>query len=135
MKKNTFTVVGNLRSGDRFRFLTWPSEFEVMAQLDFITAINEIHGSGFKYKKEEAIPHLMPVMFLGHTKPQPGEDCLINQLKPGDTFRIGIDSKTEYKLIEFETKAICVEVADVKKATPFFKMTDTVTLIKRNAAR
>lgn len=89
MQRNTQTTLANLRTGDRFHFINRADVWQVTYQTQGYTAVNQ-----FMPWKTAVHPHdhlkknSTPVKFLRHTKPQPGDDAMLNDLTAGDVFWI-----------------------------------------------
>lgn len=104
MKRNTLTTLGELRVGDRFR----PGKkrvdvWEVTSKTKNYTCINQPGLNGVLiHKYDEQKSNKQQVIFMRHTKPEPGEECLLRDLKPGNVFHLLSDIISEYMLIEIK---------------------------------
>lgn len=85
MQRKTSTTLGELREGDRFAFLKYV--WQVMSKTGSFVNINQVSASGVVIHKFDHMKRSkLPVIFLRHTKPEPGDDCLVSDLKEGDLF-------------------------------------------------
>jgi hypothetical protein len=137
MNRNTITAAGSLRLGDRF-YKAGDSKkrtFEVIEKYNEAIKCVEPHLSAEQrdiWQLQKRFRASTEVVFLRHTRPEPGEDCLIDDLRPGDIFHLFGDIITEFE---------CTEKKDGKKIVcfsyPFFEKAiepgTTVILIKKAA--
>jgi hypothetical protein len=103
MKRNTPTFTGELRPGDKFYFQKNGDRavFEVMNQWSTWTEINVRYPNGtVMYPQNLRKKKNVPVVFLRHTLPVPGEDINIEDLKEGDVIFLRDDVVTEYFIRE-----------------------------------
>lgn len=98
MERNTLTTLGQLRVGDRFRYNGRVDVWQVTAQLTSRTAVNIPGYSGFLHKYDEMKKNTIQVIFMRHTIPLPGEQCLIKDLQVGDVFHLESNLIKEYQL-------------------------------------
>ena len=87
MERNTQTTLAELRVGDRFVFVGRVDKWQVTQQELKYSLINA-PGLGGKliYSHDKKEKNTKVVVFLRHTMPLPGEKCLLEDLKNGDTF-------------------------------------------------
>jgi len=100
MNRNTLTTLGALRVGDRFHYLKRVDVWQVTSQTRTHTSVNLPGLNGFVHKFDELKKASTQVVFLRHTIPQPGEQCLLRDLNPGDVFHLKDDIISEYMLNE-----------------------------------
>jgi hypothetical protein len=107
MERNTQTMIGQLRKGDRFVYKrTRTDVWEVMTPLDSKgkVAVNQLTESGHRVRKyDELVKGKKPVVFLRHTVPVSGEDIFLSDLKRGDVFLSPPDEngdQHEYLVVE-----------------------------------
>lgn len=89
MQQKTLTTIGRLRRGDRFYFLCDIKKKQVY-QLDsfsgdkaiYVKVINDIASDSWMH--ERSTGQNKEVMFLRHTLLQPGDQCVLQDLMPGD---------------------------------------------------
>lgn len=86
MQRNTITTLGELRVGDRFSFVKKNEVWQVTAIKKNTTCFNKFDGKARLLKFDEEKRSTVQVFFLRHTIPVPGEECMIEDLKPGDIF-------------------------------------------------
>jgi hypothetical protein len=97
MERNTITTLGQLREGDRFTYPRRVDVWQVTGFLDSQCLINQFSPGGTKIHPYDSLKKKNTmVKFLRHTKPEPGEQCLLKDLKIGDVFYTGDDVITEY---------------------------------------
>lgn len=96
MQPKTQTTLNQLRIGDAFTYIGMLGQvrkepWRVTARQDKKgkVAVNQIATDrSFVYKYDELKKGTTKVMFLRHTQPLPGEECLLYDLQPGDQFKI-----------------------------------------------
>lgn len=106
MKRNTSTIIGNLRVGDRFFFTTDihpPIVREVTAIRPNRIKYNKINPRTGKHTWfwDKSRPVETPVMFIRHTQLLPGDECFMHELTDGDVFtRPGDKSHKEMRRVK-----------------------------------
>ncbi|SEW02147.1 hypothetical protein SAMN05428988_1333 [Chitinophaga sp. YR573] len=89
MERNTVTTLGALRNGDRFHFPKRVDIWEVTGSTRNHTSINLPGLNGvFTNKYDDLKKSSTSVVFMRHTQPLQGEQCLYKDLKPGDIFHM-----------------------------------------------
>lgn len=101
MKRNTTTTMGELRHGDRFYFAgdSKKAAYQVTDEKLFKKSSYNIISDGksaWPYEKEA--PHDKGVVFLRHTIPQLGEECVLKDLSDGDVFHLPDNIIDEFRL-------------------------------------
>lgn len=105
MKRNTLTSINQLRFGDRFRNPKNVDVWEVVTVTDKVVTVNQPGlGGVFMHLHHEMRKGTTEVIFLRHTKPLPGEECLVQDLQVGDVFHKTDDIITEYTLTKPDFK-------------------------------
>jgi len=101
MRRNTITTLGNLRTGDRFCLPGKTNVWQVVNGFGKSkTAFNEfVQGKRVK-KFDEIKSNRLQVKFLRHTVFDFGDDCLIEELQPGDVFTGLDDNMVDRYLVE-----------------------------------
>ena len=103
MQRNTITTLGQLRVGDRFTFLKRVDVWHVTGQLTSKATINQMMPDGrLIHKYDDMKAAKTPVKFLKHTEPVPGEECQVQDLKPGDVFYHPFDVVSEWIVEKYE---------------------------------
>ena len=91
MKRNTTTIIGNLREGDRF-FFTADKEAPIVREVTAVKSkkvkYNKINPRTGKHAWwwDKSRPIETPVMFIRHTQLLPGDECFMHELTDGDVF-------------------------------------------------
>lgn len=83
--------LGTLRRGDAFLFSLSSSQvWRVVRTTSDTVLVNQKMRSDMRYvhKAHRLMPHRKQVYFMRHTIPTPGEECFVEDLKPGDMFTI-----------------------------------------------
>ncbi len=95
MISKTHTTLNQLRLGDSFIYLsrfgqrrTDPWRVMALQDKNGKVAVNQVIDGKTNYKFDELKKGLTKVMFLRHTIPLPNEECLLDDLKPGDEFKM-----------------------------------------------
>lgn len=104
LKRNTTCTLGELRTGDRFTFGKKRVDvWQVMSKTNTFVCVNQPGWNGDPIHKHDGWKgNKTEVVFLRHTIPEPGEQCLIRDLKPGNVFHLLTDVISEYVLIEIK---------------------------------
>lgn len=106
MQRNTVTTLGELRIGDRFHFLKRVDVWEITGKTRSHNSINLPGLNGvFINKYDDLKKSSTPVVFMRHTIPEPGEECIFSDLKYGDIFHLPDNVINEYII----TKGGCVQ--------------------------
>ena len=104
MNPKTTTTLAQLRLGDSFVFPKRQDPWRVMARADKSgrVAINQISTADRKplWKHDELKRGKTEVLFLRHTIPVPGEECLVDDLSEGDLFHMPDEIIHEYQLVK-----------------------------------
>lgn len=104
MQPKTLTTINQLRIGDSFVFPKRVDPWRVTARADKNgrVAVNQWNAGTEKFihKFDELIKGSKQVIFLRHTVPVPGEECLVDDLQPGDIFFRPDDVVHEYVLVK-----------------------------------
>jgi hypothetical protein len=97
MQHRTVTTLKELRIGDVFHFPGKDEKYQVTYQSRTQTGINQPNGKGGLVNKYDSLkPNTKNVVFLRHTRPVPGEQCLFMDLYPGEAFHLPDDIISEY---------------------------------------
>ncbi len=102
MKRNTATNFGELRQGDRFYFagdskkIAYQVTDEKFFKKSSYNLISDQGISAWPYDKEA--PNDKGVVFLRHTIPQLGEECVLKDLSDGDVFHLPDNIIDEFRL-------------------------------------
>jgi hypothetical protein len=95
MEFKTQTTLNQLRIGDSFTYIGMFGQkrtdpWRVMARADKSgkVAVNQVVEGKTVYKYDELKKGTTKVLFLRHTIPLPGEVCLLDDLQPGDQFKM-----------------------------------------------
>lgn len=106
MLRNTAAKIGDLRTGDRFYFVTEAKRLAYqVTRIGNKISYNIIEADGkalWPFDKQAA--HDRPVIFLRHTVPAPGEECRLYDLQNGDVFCFVNDIVNEF--IVLDTKGL-----------------------------
>lgn len=101
MNRNQLTTLAELREGDRFRYPSRNEAWEVINQGGKNTFVNQFTPNGKRLHVHDIIKKSdTPVVFLRHTRPLPGEDCLLQDLRDGDVFHLPDNIINEYRVIQ-----------------------------------
>jgi hypothetical protein len=104
MQRNTSTVFGELRQGDRFYFVSDAKKVVHEITVENLIAkskYNQVDPFGKKawtFDKEGV--RTTPVIFLRHTRPSSGDGWVLGELEDGDIFYLQEDLITEYLVIK-----------------------------------
>lgn len=99
MQRNTTTTFGELRQGDRFYFVgdSDKKAYQLTEQKrSGKSSYNIVVNGENAWQFDRQAAGNRPVVFLRHTKPLPGEECLLSDLKEGDMFFFPEDVVSEY---------------------------------------
>lgn len=107
MNKNETTTLSSLRIGDAFvfanRFKKTSDVWRVTARQDKAgrVAVNQVNPDTRQmvHKYDELKRASVRVVFLRHTVPVIGEECLLDDLVPGDRFKMPDDSVHTWILV------------------------------------
>ncbi len=103
MEPKTITRLKELCIGDSFVYMKRVDPWRVMALADKSgrVAVNQINAADRKpiWKHDELKKGHTKVTFLRHTKPVPGQECLVDDLKEGDVFFLPDDIIHEWILV------------------------------------
>jgi hypothetical protein len=102
MEPRTITTLDQLRIGDSFVYRKRLDPWRVMAKADKSgrVAVNQVVNGKTSWKHDELIRGKKQVMFLRHTVPVAGEECLVDDLKEGDVFFRPEDVVHEFELVK-----------------------------------
>lgn len=104
MNPKTPTTLGQLRIGDSFVYPKRVDPWRVTARADKNgkVAVNQWNAGTEKWihKFDELKKQSTAVLFLRHTIPVPGEECMIDDLNPGDVFYRPDDVVHEYVMVK-----------------------------------
>lgn len=102
MERKTITTLGKLRIGDRFVFSSGQDKVYQVTQIPGGSKVyyNVVIDGVPQQRYDECKSKLAPVLFLRHTQPEPGDQCFIEDLKPGDVFLYSGNAVTEYTMLE-----------------------------------
>jgi outer membrane lipoprotein-sorting protein len=122
MERNTLTTFGQLRIGDRFYATGDKSKtaYEVTGPKKY----NHIMNGKKSWMYDKDVKEDRLVMFLRHTVPIHGEQCMVEDLKRNHIFYLPDDIITEYRVkeqITGETIAYKLDYTDaqfIKHGTP-----------------
>ncbi len=122
MEHTTITTLGQLRKGDSFLFMKGDRKtvrrVTVPVNQKNMVAINIPIPGGWFNRYDDMKRARTEVMFLRHTIPLPGEECFMEDLKPGDVFFRPEDIIHEYVVQEtgsdFWTVRKMCEAAPIK---------------------
>lgn len=97
MEHRTRTYISSLRIGDIFHYPGKDEKHIVTGQGRNFTSVNKPSpDGGRKHKYDGQVTGTRRVIFLRHTVPQPGEACLLGDLKNGDIFHLSTDPISEF---------------------------------------
>lgn len=125
MQSKTITTLDQLRIGDSFVYLKRQDPWRVTARADKNgkVAVNQFNcQSGVDpknqlYRHDNLVKGSRQVMFLRHTIPVPGEECLICDLEPGDVFQIPGDTVHDYEIVH-QSEAGFATIRRLDQAAP-----------------
>ncbi len=103
MDFKTITRLDQLRIGDSFVYINRVDPWRVTARANKsgMVAVNQFNAGtrSFIHKYDELKRGTTAVMFLRHTQPVAGEQCLIDDLQEGSIFYRPEDLIHEYELV------------------------------------
>lgn len=100
MKRRTATQLSELHEGDRYIVKHKPGIYQLMKKEGKNIEVNEIENDTPIHKYNIKGNAKQNVIFLRHTKPEPGEECFIEDLSPQDVFyKADDEGKTAYVLL------------------------------------
>ena len=103
MKRNDIVQLKELREGDRFTYLKRVDPWQVMENAGAKVAVNQVLPWGKTiHRHNDVKPGHMQVRFLRHTRPEPGEECNMEDLQKGDVFFFPDHVAKEYKVVDKE---------------------------------
>jgi hypothetical protein len=127
MQWRTLTRLSELRVGDIFHYPKQEEKFQVTDQTRSHTSINKPDfNGGFISKYDEMVKNTKQVIFLRHTRPEPGEQCLVQDLRPGEVFHTLSDVITEYEK-DINGKIVRTD----SQEAPVMKKEDRVVFVRK----
>jgi hypothetical protein len=132
MERKTNTTLGDLRVGDRFVFPKETTVHQVFCTGKKTADINEVTPEGHPLNKYHTPKKLSTkVLFLRHGIPAPGEECFLDDLQPGDTFRMLDDEVHEYLVEKRGVKFFDVRRTDQAASIKGGKLATVILLSRR----
>lgn len=126
MERRTRTTLDQLRIGDIFHFLQSEEKFQVTEQTRTHAHINKPdYNRGRVSIHDQVVRNEKWVIFLRHTRPEPGEKCIVQDLRPGEVFHTLTDVITEY-VMDISGKIVKTDGQDA----PLMKKEDTVVFVR-----
>jgi hypothetical protein len=131
MERKTITTLGDLRAGDRFVFPKETTVHQVFCVGKKTADINEVTPEGHPLNRYHTPKKLSTkVLFLRHGIPAAGEECFLDDLQPGDTFKMLDDEVHDYVVVKRGDRFFDVRRTDQSAPIKGGKLA-TVILIER----
>jgi hypothetical protein len=134
MQRNIITELGKLHEGDRFAYLKRVDPWIVMDTRGTKVAVNQLDPDGSRiHKYDDFKSPGIQVRFLRHTKPLPQEECIVNDLQPGDVFFENSNVVREWKVIKQDYPKILAACLTSQNEVELFPWNTWVTFVRKNS--